>query len=300
MEEIYARFEALDGMFAWIELVTLAFIGLAVIEFAGDKLSGHPRRLLESVANALIAVGYEIAGYATTIITIFVGGYLLQPYAVFDFEMTPSLWVLAFILADFTYYWMHRFEHEVRFLWAYHVVHHSSPEFNLTTGFRLSWAEGFFEWVFFLPMILLGFDVATVLAVFVANLTYQTWIHTQAIGKLGILDKIINTPSAHRVHHGSNPKYLDKNYGGVFLVWDHLFGTYQAEEEAVVFGITKPVNSVNPFTLNFHEYIAIARDIAHARTIKEAWKRTFGHPGWTPDPADQTAKDQTADAATKG
>ncbi len=280
INELLVRY---DAWFEVTEWIGLAFIGLAAIELMWDAATRTGRKFSETLANGMVAVGYEVSGYLVSAAAVLITYYFVQPFALFEIEMTPWTWVLAILVADFCYYWMHRVEHEVRFFWAYHVTHHSSPEFDLTTAYRLSWVEGLFEWIFVIPMLLLGFDaVATVISLIVVA-TYQTWIHTQKIGKLGILDKVINTPSAHRVHHGSNPKYLDKNYGGILLVWDHLFGSYQAEEEQVKFGITNPVESINPFVINFHEYAAIARDMWRAKNWGNRWKYLFGRPGWVPE-----------------
>ena len=165
-------------------------------------------------------------------------------------------------------------------------VHHSSPEFNLTTAFRLAWIEGAIVWIFFVPMVMVGFDpIQTLIAVLVV-VTYQTWIHTRKIGKLGVLDRILNTASTHRVHHGMNARYLDKNFGGIFIMWDRLFGTYEAEEEPVMFGITEPVASANPFVVNFFEFYAIARDCIRSQRLGDCWCYLFGPPGWRPKPID--------------
>ena len=162
--------------------------------------------------------------------------------------------MLALIAADITYYWMHRLEHEVRTLWAYHSVHHSSAELNLTTGLRLTWIKGVIEWLFFVPMILIGFSAIQTPITLSIVVLYQTWIHTEKIGKLGWADQIFNTPSVHRVHHGSNKEYHDKNYGGILMLWNRILGTYKMETEKVIYGITTPVGSCNPVVINFHEF----------------------------------------------
>lgn len=284
VNELLARY---DNWFVAIEWIGLLFIGLAAIELLWDAFKRTGRRFSETLANGMVAIGYQISGYFVGAVAVLIAYYCIAPFALFEIEMTPWTWALAILVADFLYYWMHRVEHEVRFFWAYHVTHHSSPEFDLTTAYRLSWVEGLIEWIFLIPMLLLGFDAVATFIALIVTATYQTWIHTQKIGKLGVLDKIVNTPSSHRVHHGSNPLYLDKNYGGILLVWDHMFGTYQAEEEPVKFGITNPVESINPFVINFHEYFAIAKDIWHAKSWNDRRKFLFGHPGWTPNVVSQ-------------
>lgn len=280
LDELLVKY---DGWFVVLEWVTLGFIGLAVFEAAADALFKTGRRFSESAANIMVAIGYELSGYFVGAIALLITYYLVAPFALMEIEMTPLAWAGALLMADFLYYWMHRTEHEVRFFWAYHVTHHSSPEYDLTTAFRLNWIEGLFEWIFLVPMLIVGFDPVVTLTAIAINATYQTWIHTQKVGKLGWLDKVINTPSAHRVHHGSNPEYLDKNYGGVLMVWDHLFGTYAQEKAPVKFGITQPIESINPFVINFHEYVAIARDVWGAGTWRDRWNYLFAHPGWKPE-----------------
>ncbi|WP_020399641.1 sterol desaturase family protein [Kordiimonas gwangyangensis] len=283
MDPLMAKLDMLATHYApWItflEWATLVFVPLAIFEFGWDMMRATGRRVGETVANILVAVGYELSSLMTFGLVLFLTQGLIAPFALFEISMTPMMWVVAILLADFTYYWMHRAEHEVRLFWAYHVTHHSSPEYNLTTAFRLSWLEGVFEWLFFVPMLLVGFDALATFIALAVVASYQTWIHTQAIGKLGWFEGVINTPSAHRVHHGSNPKYLDKNYGGILLVWDRLFGTYEVEEEPVTFGITEPVESINPFVLNFHEFIAIGRDLVQARSLSEMARCLFAPPG---------------------
>ncbi len=197
--------------------------------------------------------------------------------------MTGWSWVIALLAADFTYYWMHRMEHERRFLWASHSVHHSSRDYNLSVALRLSVVEGSFEWLFLVPMILVGFNPfqAAIALLFVAQ--YQTWIHTDRIGKLGWLEGIFNTPSVHRVHHGSNPRYLDKNFGGVLIIWDKLFGTYEPESEPVVYGLTRNLDSSSPLVICFSEYARLWRDLRRCRTRSDQIKMLTGSLNWRPD-----------------
>lgn len=293
-EMIEATIAKYESWYVAMEWIALMFVGLAAVEAIADIILKTGRRFSESVANIMVAVGVEVTGYFVGAVVLFAAYYFIMPFALFEIEMTPWTWAAALLLGDFLYYWMHRTEHEVRFFWAYHVTHHSSPEFDLTTAFRLNWIELLFEWLFLIPMLIIGFDPVVTLIAVAANATYQTWIHTQKIGKLGFLDKIINTPSAHRVHHGSNPEYLDKNYGGVLMIWDHLFGTYQEEQAPVKFGITKPVESINPFVLNFHEYAAILRDAWRAKSWRDAWNYVFAHPGWEPEAPKRITKQPLA------
>ena len=280
--------ERFDSAGIWLDVIALVGIGflvLTAVEWIWD-LSTRQRGWVESLTNAAIAVIGELVERSAFGLIIIIGLIVVEPLAVLDIPMTPVTWLLAILAADLTYYWEHRIEHRVRFFWAYHSVHHSSPEFNLTTAFRLAWIEGAIVWIFFVPMVVVGFDpIQTLIAVLVV-VTYQTWIHTRKIGKLGVLDRILNTASTHRVHHGMNARYLDKNFGGIFIMWDRLFGTYEAEEEPVMFGITEPVASANPFVVNFFEFYAIARDCIRSQRLGDCWCYLFGPPGWRPKPID--------------
>jgi len=196
------------------------------------------------------------------------------------FKIPHTWWsyVLCLILLDFSRYWAHRFAHEQRFWWSTHVVHHSSEHYNLSTSFRLSWTQNL-KIIFFLPVVLLGFHPLVFFIVHQLEVLYQFWIHTELIKKLPRpIEYIFTTPSHHRVHHSVNEKYLDKNYGSTFIFWDRIFGTFQEEDEKPRYGITKPVNSYNPFFLVFHEWIEVGKDIWKAKSLKEAWIILFGSP----------------------
>lgn len=181
---------------------------------------------------------------------------------------------------DFIYYWNHRFMHEVRTLWAHHVVHHSSEKYNLSTALRQPVVEPF---AFFLPyglMSWLGVRPKLIEDARGINLLYQYWIHTDTIRRLGRAEEVLNTPSHHRVHHGSNSEYIDKNHGSILIIWDRLFGTFQREEEPVVYGLTKNIDSFNPVKIAFHEYADIVRDVAESDTWRDRLSFVFRGPGW--------------------
>ncbi|HET7462327.1 MAG TPA: sterol desaturase family protein [Longimicrobium sp.] len=189
----------------------------------------------------------------------------------------------VFVLVDFCYYWSHRLSHEINVLWAGHVVHHSSEEYNLAVALRQSSLHGLFTWVFYVPLALAGVPAEMFVTTYALNLLYQFWIHTRAVGRMGRLTEwVLNTPSHHRVHHGRNPKYLDRNHAGALIVWDRLFGTFQAEEEEPVYGITTPLRSWNPLWANVHAFAGIARDVARAGGWRDRWMYVFGPPGWRP------------------
>ena len=194
--------------------------------------------------------------------------------------------LLLFVSLEFFYYWFHRASHTIRYFWNSHSVHHSPNSFTLATAYRLGWLGKFTgATIFFTPMMLLGFEPVTVLVALQLNLIYQFWIHADWIPKLGWLEYVLNTPSAHRVHHSRNPEYLDANYGGVLIVFDRLFGSY-IEERADVpcqYGLVTPVTTYNPIRINFAPWIGLAKDLAGARSLRDAWMFLFGPPGWRPD-----------------
>jgi sterol desaturase/sphingolipid hydroxylase (fatty acid hydroxylase superfamily) len=177
---------------------------------------------------------------------------------------------------------MHRLEHEHRILWASHSVHHSSNDYNFTVGFRLSLVEGFFEWAFLIPMILIGFSPFQAIVGLVLVAQYQHWVHTERVTKLGWLDEVFNTPSVHRVHHGSNHQYIDKNYGGILMIWDKIFGTFAREEEKVIYGLTRDINTNNPIKIVFIEFSNIWRDVKKCRTMGDRLRIIFGGLSWRP------------------
>lgn len=198
------------------------------------------------------------------------------------------LWLapLAFVLDDFTYYWFHRTAHRVRWFWASHVIHHSSQHYNLSTALRQTWT-GFFalSFIFSLPLFFLGFPPALIFFLSGLNLVYQYWIHTEAIDRMPRwFEAVMNTPSHHRVHHATNPRYLDRNYAGVFIIWDKMFGTYEPETDAekIQYGIIKNLESFNLFWAAFHEWIGIAKDLWSA-PWRHKWNYLVKPPGWSHD-----------------
>jgi sterol desaturase/sphingolipid hydroxylase (fatty acid hydroxylase superfamily) len=198
-----------------------------------------------------------------------------------------AAWVIGIIGIDFFYYWDHRAGHRVRMLWASHVVHHSSQHYNLSTALRQTWT-GEYTVLFFLPVALMGVPVEIVLACWSVNLLYQFWIHTEAIDTMwGWFELLFNTPSHHRVHHGSQSQYLDRNYAGVLIVWDRLFRTFEAEGERVVYGLTKNIETYNPLRVATHEYVALWRDLRTAGCWRDRAGFLLHGPGWSPTPAEQ-------------
>jgi sterol desaturase/sphingolipid hydroxylase (fatty acid hydroxylase superfamily) len=199
------------------------------------------------------------------------------------------VWATAFIVYDLCYYFAHRASHEIRILWAGHIVHHSSRYYNLSTALRQSWT-GQATFLFYIPLALLGAPLALIASVGGFNLIYQFWIHTERIGTFPrVIEFVMNTPSHHRVHHATNPQYLDRNYGGVFIIWDRVFGTFEPEVETPRYGLTTNIETYNPIWVAFHEYISIGRDLRFARTWRERFGYLFRGPGWAPAAAEVVA-----------
>lgn len=214
------------------------------------------------------------------------GGAWLYEHRLFEIPMDRFWsWVLLFLGLEFFYYWFHRSAHRVRWFWVSHSVHHSPNDFNFSAAYRLAWTSKIsLSLCFFLPLAWIGFAPAAILGAYAINLLYQFWIHAQWIPRLGWLEGIINTPCAHRVHHGANLDYLDANYGGVLVIFDRLFGTYVAEKDGVPirYGWFEPLQSYNPFKILFTPWVALFKDLGKARNAREVIGYLFAPPGWAP------------------
>ena len=255
----------------------------------GDSVSDLSCGILSQFAGIFIALGTVLAfawvgAHARIQLFLPVPEWLFRnPLAGGSVDLAAlGSWVLVFLLDDFAYYWMHRTSHVVNLLWAGHVVHHSSEEFNLTVALRQSSLHGMMSWVFYMPIALLGVPVTMWLICHALNLVYQFWVHTREIGRLGPLELVLNTPSHHRVHHGVNPEYQDRNFAGMLIIWDRMFGTFEPEVAPPVYGLTKPLRSWNPLWANVHVFGEIAAKLRAARTWGERWRAVLGHPGWVP------------------
>ncbi|HCF25292.1 MULTISPECIES: sterol desaturase family protein [unclassified Novosphingobium] len=269
------------------------FIVLILIEMIWAKRRApekyEPRDTLISLA---MGTGSTAAGLLTAGLIASLTVWLYQ-FRLVEIGWQWWAWALCFVLDDMAYYWFHRFAHRVRWMWASHVNHHSSQHYNLSTALRQTWtgtiALGF---IFRLPLVLIGFHPAMILFCGGINLIYQFWFHTEAIDKFPRwFEAVMNTPSHHRVHHATNPLYLDRNYAGVFIVWDKLFGTFQPEldNERIHYGIVKQLGSFNLLWVAFHEWIGIAKDVWNA-----PWGSKFGYvwrpPGWSHDGSRDTSE----------
>jgi sterol desaturase/sphingolipid hydroxylase (fatty acid hydroxylase superfamily) len=257
-------------------------LAISLSDIIHDYVTTKSRDWRDSLANIFIYALKEALAKTPFAIVGVTGLYTTAQVQPWQIPMTYWTWAIAIITADFTYYWMHRCEHKFRFFWAYHSTHHSSKSYNLTTGYRLSLIEDLVEWIFLIPMVLIGFNLfQTIVAILIIAL-YQHWIHTEKINRLGKLDIWFNTPSTHRVHHGCNTEYLDKNYGGILMLWDHIFGTYQPEVATVQYGLTQQINSNNPVTIIFSEYSNLWQDIKDCQRWQDKIQIIFGRTGWKP------------------
>ena len=239
-------------------------------------------RLNDSIANLSQGIGQQLTGIFMKTALFFGYKYIFEHWRLFEMPKTIWVWITLFIAVDFFYYWFHRMSHQVNALWAAHIVHHQSEEYNLTVALRQSWFQGWFSWVFYLPLAFAGFDPVMFLTLSAFNTLYQFWIHTRSVKSMGFLEYILNTPAHHRVHHGSNPKYIDKNHAGTLIIWDRIFGTFQQEEEEVYYGITKPLASWNPVWANVHYWDELVKTARKSSTLADKIKVFTKPPGWFP------------------
>ena len=268
-----------------------AFVALIMLEMLWARqrapLAYEPR---DTLASLMLGFGSTAAGLLTGG-AIYAAATWLYHFRLFEFGWQWWVWAAAFLLDDLGYYWGHRLGHRVRWFWAAHVNHHSSQHYNLSTALRQTWTGTLaLSFAFRIPLVLLGFHPAMLATCVGFNLIYQFWIHTEAIGRLPRwFEAVMNTPSHHRVHHATNPVYLDRNYAGVFIVWDKLFGSFQGEleSERIHYGVVKQLGSFNVLWAAFHEWIGMARDVLTA-----PWRHKLGYiwraPGWSHDGSRET------------
>ncbi len=249
----------------------------------------------DTIAATVIGLGNVAISAALKVITF---GIILFFYNLVLWSIPYTWWafILCFIWIDFWRYWAHRVAHENRFWWATHVTHHSSEKYNWSVSFRLGWTQHI-KIIFFIPVALAGFHPVVFFICHQIAVLYQFWIHTEYIRKLPKpIEYIFTTPSHHRVHHARNDKYLDKNYGSTFIIWDRIFGTFQGEEEQADYGITKPIKSYNPVYLCFHEWMDIVKDIKNSKSLKEAYVMTFVRPSKLEEKRELFRKEKTESA----
>lgn len=275
-----------------VDYAVPAFVLLIVLEMLWARYRAPEKyEPKDTLTSLLFGFGSTVAG-ALTGATIFGLSVWLYQYRAVTIPFAWWAWIVCFILDDFAYYVFHRAAHRVRWFWASHVNHHSSQHYNLSTALRQTWT-GFIagSFLFRLPLMLIGFHPAMVAFVGGINLIYQFWIHTEAIGRLPRwFEAVMNTPSHHRVHHATNPRYLDANYAGVFIVWDRMFGSFtpEVDDEPIRYGIVKQLGTFNLLWSVFHEWIGIAKDLWSA-PLSAKLGYLFGPPGWSHDGSRDTS-----------
>ena len=264
-----------------------AFFVLIIIEyFYGLYVGKNTYRLNDTVTS--IAIGM-ISRFPVmlnlgvqSVIFVYISSYLnLELLSV----KNPFTWIIAFLLYDLSYYWMHRMHHEIKILWATHSVHHHGEDFNLATALRQTSTGWLWKWIFYMPMIMLGVPGEVFVTVAGVNLVYQFWVHTKHIGHLGVLEKIFITPMNHGIHHAKNKEYIDANYGGVFIIWDRMFGTYIPERSDIkpVYGTATPLSSWNPIWANFQVFSIMVKDTIKTKSWKDKIKVWFAKTYWRPE-----------------
>jgi sterol desaturase/sphingolipid hydroxylase (fatty acid hydroxylase superfamily) len=238
----------------------------------------------DATTSVLMGLGNVFLGFLSKamVLTFFL---FLYNYRIFTIYFTWWSWILILFAEDFTYYWFHRISHESRLFWASHVVHHSSKKYNLSTALRQTWSGSFYSFIFWLPLILVGFHPIMVMVQMSISLIYQYWIHTELINKLPKwFEAIFNTPSHHRVHHATNPQYLDRNHAGIFIIWDKLFKTFEAEVEKPIYGLVKNIETYNPVKVAFIEWFEMFKDFSTSKiSIKNRLLYLIKPPGWRHD-----------------
>jgi sterol desaturase/sphingolipid hydroxylase (fatty acid hydroxylase superfamily) len=261
------------------------FFILIGIEIIVERLT-HSKlyNLPDSIANLSCGITSQLSGLFLKIFAVGIYQLIFQYGPLFTLERNWLYWLSLVLLVDLAYYWAHRMSHEVNLFWGGHVVHHQSEEYNLSVALRQSSLQVIWTFAFNLPLALAGFQTTDFVLISALNTLYQFWIHTETINKLPRwIEFIFNTPSHHRVHHGRNPKYIDKNHAGSLIIWDRMFGTFQPEEERPTYGITKPLHSWNPVFANISHYIEMSKDLKQIRTWKDRIKYLFQKPGWLPE-----------------
>jgi sterol desaturase/sphingolipid hydroxylase (fatty acid hydroxylase superfamily) len=239
----------------------------------------------DATASLMMGFGNTVARLTTGGVGVWATLWVSQ-FALFDIGYVWWTFVTCFFLEDLCYYWFHRISHECRWFWASHIVHHSSQHYNLSTALRQTWTGALSgSYLFWLPLAFIGFPPPMVAFFSGLSLVYQFWIHTEAIKKLGWFEGVFNTPSHHRVHHATNPRYLDANYAGVLIIWDRLFGTFVAErdDDPPVYGIVSNLASFNPLRIATHEWVGMARDVISASSLRNRLAYLFARPGWSAD-----------------
>ena len=270
--------------------ITVILEGMIIVKHAPKMYS-----VKDAITSISMGLGNVFIGLFAKIIVLSVLTFIWYDYRFFDIPFTWWSWLLIFFLDDFAYYWNHRIGHKSRLFWASHVIHHSSEKYNLSTALRQTWTGGFYTFIFWSWIALLGFHPLMILTQMSISLIYQYWIHTELIKKMPLwFEAIFNTPSHHRVHHASNPIYLDKNMAGILIIWDKMFGTFQPEleEEKVIYGLTINIDTYNPLKIAFNEWGNMLKDVFTSKTsFFNRLNYFFKPPGWKHDGTGKLSED---------
>ena len=262
------------------------FLAMMAIEYAIERHQHQSvYRAADTVASLSLGLTSQLVGLFTRLAALGIYTLVWQHWAIWPLPVSsPWVWLGALLAYDFCYYWLHRMGHEVQLLWAAHAVHHSSEEYNLSTALRQTGSGFLFGWVFYLPMAVVGVPPLVFVTVGLIDLLYQFWVHTRQIGKLGWFDRVFCSPSNHRVHHGQNDYCIDRNYGGILILWDRLFGSFVEERdgEPIVYGIRGALRSFNPLRANLQIYAGMAQDMRLAASWADKLRVLYKHPGWRP------------------
>jgi alkylglycerol monooxygenase len=294
-----------------MEKIIVYVIPVFLLLIAAEFVYGYVRRrntyrLADAVASLSQGVIGQLVALVTQLFQVGLYSMAYRAFAIFPaarFWQGALGWVAAIVMFDFFDYWLHRFGHENALGWAAHSVHHQSQDFNLSTALRQESTVVFLGWIFYLPMAILGVEPEQFGIAGLVVLVYQFWIHTEHVGKLGWFDRVFSSPSNHRVHHAVNDQYLDKNYGGMLVIWDRMFGTFEPEGERVRYGLTRNIDTFNPVRVAFHEYVDIWHDIRRSRSWRDRFGYAFRGPGWRPEgraPAEQPTEEPTRPTAGVG
>lgn len=270
------------------------FILTLVIEIIVDvreKARSYERK--DAITSITMGLGNLFIGFVSKALVFAAFIFVYNHFRLFTIPFAWWAWILILFADDLSYYWFHRISHTNRFFWASHVVHHSSTHYNLSTALRQTWTGSFTSFIFWMWLPLLGFHPVMILAQMSISLIYQYWIHTEKIKKMPVwFEAVFNTPSHHRVHHATNPQYLDRNHAGIFIIWDKIFGTFEPEAEKPVYGLTKNIGTFNPLYVAFHEWIGLFKDVFTTKTsLKKRLAYFIKPPGWRHDKTGKVSSD---------
>jgi len=265
----------------YLYIVPIFFLMIATEYFVARARGQNLYRFQDTVTSINAGLVSQFINVMGGAFSVYMYSLLVAEFGVFTWDPSNlGVWVLALVLYDFCYYWVHRAGHEINLFWASHVIHHSSEDFNLATALRQSATGFYFKWAFYFPLAVLGIPTKVFVVVALIDLLYQYWVHTQLVDRMGFLERFLVTPSNHRVHHGQNDYCIDKNYGGILSIWDQLFGTYADErsDEKVIYGVRKPLRSWDPVWANVQHFVTIGRLVQSARSWRDKFMHVFGPP----------------------